>query len=104
MVEDSRYVHELDPRYYYWSVQDCAMLSGSQARCTLYLWQELRNHPFWDYFLWGYERVIHRQFTFATQRDWGIGVTHIGGTGDPYRVICTDITDRRHQGIPLCSA
>ena len=70
----------------------------------LYRLNQTRTYPFWNYFLWGYELALYRQFVFANRRDYGIGVTSVGGTVEPYRIVCTDQADRRSQGAPLCSA
>ena len=70
----------------------------------LYRLNQTRTYPFWNYFLWGYELALYRQFVFANRRITASVSRPWGGTVEPYRIVCTDLADRRSQGVPLCSA
>jgi hypothetical protein len=76
-------------RFYWYDVNDCRMVDGATARCTLWRWKETLT----DYWLVaGVLREIYRTFHFAILHDTsGVYTLAVQGTAEPpYQIICSD--------------
>lgn len=78
--------------YYAYAVNDCRMIDGATARCTLWRWKETQTQYGGLQFLPGVYREIYRTYYFAILLDTsGVWRLSIQGTNDPpYQIICSD--------------
>ena len=76
-------------RFYQYAVNDCRMIDGATARCTLWRWKETRTT--YGLFQPGVYRELFRIYYFAIYLTPGVYQRSIQGSeSQPYQIICSD--------------